>query len=73
MVVVIMIALNAGFNDGFVITVPAFIICFRSVVGSGESIAYPNQLRNRLKAFLFMDGGMGMSCRVLLQLSITPK
>ena len=70
MVVVIMIQLNAGFDDGFVITIPAFIICFRFIIGSGESITYPNELSDWLKAVLLIDDGMGMSRGVLLELPV---
>ena len=70
----IMIELDAGFDDGFVIAVPAFLvflIAFRFVIGSGESVSYPNKLSNRLKAVLLIDDGMRMGRGVLLELTIT--
>ena len=69
----IMIQLNAGFDDGFVIAVPAFLvflIAFRFIIGGGEPISYLNELRDWLKAVLLIDDGMGMSRGVLLELSI---
>ena len=64
MVIMIMIQLNAGFDDGFVIAVPAFLIfliAFRFIIGCGQSISYPDKLSNRLKAVLLIDDGMGVS------------
>ena len=69
----IMIQLNAGFDDGFVIAVPAFLvflIAFRFIIGSGESISYPNELRDWLKAVLLIDDGMRMSRGILLELPV---
>ena len=69
----IMIQLDAGFDDGFVITVPAFLvflIAFRFIIGSGQFISYPNELRDWLKAVLLIDDGMRMGRGVLLELTI---
>ena len=66
----IMIQLNACFDDGFVIAVPAFVICFRLIIGSGESVSYPNELRDWLEAVLLIDDGMGMGRGVLLELPV---
>ena len=54
----IMIELDAGFDDGFVITIPAFLIfliAFRFIIGCGEPISYPNKLSYWLKAVLLID------------------
>ena len=69
----IMIQLNAGFDDGFVITIPTFLvflIAFRFVIGGSQSISYPNKLSNWLKAVLLIDDGMGMGRGVLLELPV---
>ena len=57
MVIMIMIKLNACFDDGFVIAVPV-TYDFRFIIGSGESVTHPNTLSNWLKAVLLIDGGM---------------
>lgn len=69
----IMIELNACFDDGFVISVPAFLvflIAFRFIISSGESVSYPNELRDWLEAVLLIDDGMGMGRGVLLELPV---
>ena len=45
MVIMIMVELNACFDDGFVIAIPAFLvflIAFRFIISSGESVSYLN-------------------------------
>ena len=59
----IMIQLNAGFDNGFVIAVPAFLvflIAFRFVICGSQSISHSNELRDGLKAILLIDNGMSM-------------
>ena len=71
MVVVIMVELNACFDDGFVITIPAFYY-LRFIIGGSQSISYPNKLCDRLKAVLLIDYSMRMrmGSGVLLELTI---